>query len=376
MNDAWIAERMRTIQASGIRKIFGMAASLKDPVNLSIGQPHFDVPEVAKEAAIQAIRAGHNRYTVTQGIPELRAKIQAAVHQRHGHADRDVLITTGASGALMLALCCTVNPGDEVILFDPYFVAYPHLVTLAGGTAVHVDTYPDFQLDVDRVKAAITPRTKAILANSPMNPTGVVVARDRQRDLARLAQERGILLISDEIYRGFCYDEPFASLADFHEEVLVVDGFGKSYGMTGWRLGYAHGPRALIDEMAKLQQFTFVCAPNPVQRGAVAAWDSDLSGVIADYRRKRDRIVAGLRSQFEFVAPGGAFYCFPKSPWGTGTEFVTECLRHNLMLIPGETFSRHDTHFRLSFAAEDVTIDRGLEILSRLARQGEAGRRN
>ena len=171
----------------------------------------------------------------------------------------------------MLALCCTVNPGDEVIVFDPYFVMYPHLVTLAGGTTVFVDTYPDFGLDVDRVRAAVTPRTKAILVNSPANPTGRVYPREQLRDLAKLAQERNILLISDEIYRVFCYDGPFTSPAEFNDDVLVLDGFSKAYGMTGWRLGFAHGPRRLIEEMIKLQQFSFVCAPSMVQHAGVAA---------------------------------------------------------------------------------------------------------
>src|SRR5262245_44427116 len=159
----------------------------------------------------------------------------------------------------------TVNSGDEVIVFDPYFVMYPHLVHLAGGRPVFIDTYPDFSLDADRVQAAITPRTKAILVNSPANPTGRVAGADELRALAALADRHGLLLISDEIYRLFCYDQPFASPARFNEDVLVIDGFSKSHGMTGWRLGLAHGPRRLIEEMTKLQQFTFVCAPSPMQ---------------------------------------------------------------------------------------------------------------
>src|SRR5207237_628855 len=199
MHDHWIAERMRHIDSSGIRKVFELARSLKDPVNLSIGQPDFDVPAPIKEAAKAAIDRGANAYTVTQGIPELRAKIAADVRARYRHEDREVFITSGTSGGLVLALSCTVNAGDEVIVFDPYFVMYPHLVTLAGGTTVYVDTYPDFGVDVDRLRAALTPRTKAILVNSPANPTGRVYSREQVRDLAKLAQDRNILLISDEI---------------------------------------------------------------------------------------------------------------------------------------------------------------------------------
>src|SRR3954464_15932719 len=173
-HERWIADRMHHIEASGIRKIFELARSLKDPVNLSIGQPDFDVPEPIKAAAHAAIDRGDNAYTVTQGIPELRARIQADVQARYRDPDREVFITSGTSGGLVLALCCTVNPGDEVLVFDPYFVMYPHLVALAGGVSVFVETYPDFDIDLDRVRAALTPRTKLILLNSPANPTGKV----------------------------------------------------------------------------------------------------------------------------------------------------------------------------------------------------------
>ena len=365
----WIAERMHHIESSGIRKVFELARSLKDPINLSIGQPDFDVPESIKAGAHAAIDAGENGYTVTQGIPALRDRLQADVQGRYRQPDREVFVTSGTSGGLVLALISTVNPGDEVILFDPYFVMYPHLVHLAGGRPVLVDTYPDFQIDPDRVRAALTPRTKAIIVNSPANPTGVVYERERLRDLARLTQERGILLMSDEVYRVFCYDVPFCSPAEFNPYVLVFDGFSKAYGMTGWRLGFAHGPRALVQEMLKLQQFTFVCAPSMVQHAGVAALDYDVSSIVADYQRKRDRIWTGLKDCYELVKPGGAFYLFPKTPWGTGTEFVTEAVCHNLLIIPGQAFSRHDSHFRLSYAADDRTLDRGIEVLRKLMRR-------
>lgn len=365
--DRWVAERMRHIESSGIRKVFELARSIKDPVNLSIGQPDFDVPLPIKEAAKQVIDAGKNAYTITQGIPELRTKLLADVRRTLSHADRELFITSGTSGGLLLALCCTVNPGDEVIVFDPYFVMYPHLVTLAGGTTVYVDTYPDFDIDPDRVKAALTPKTKAILVNSPANPTGRVYGREHIRDLAVLARERGILLMSDEIYRSFCYDLDFVSPAEFNEDVLVFDGFSKSHGMTGWRLGFAHGPRRIIEEMIKLQQFSFVCAPSMVQHAGVVAWDQDMSEHFHAYQRKRDRIYEGLKDHFDLVKSEGAFYLFPRVPWGTGTEFVAECIRNNLLVIPGNVFSRQDTHFRISYAASDTTLDRGIEILRRLA---------
>src|SRR5262249_27758964 len=165
---------MSQIEASGIRKAFEMSKSMKDPINLSIGLPDFDVAEPVKAAAIEAIKCGHNAYTLTQGLPDLRNKLQRAVDAEFHHADRQLMITSGSSGALLLGLCSVVSPGDEVILFDPYFVMYNNLVALAGGVPVLVDTYPGFRIDAARVAAAITPRTKCVLVNSPNNPTGAV----------------------------------------------------------------------------------------------------------------------------------------------------------------------------------------------------------
>ncbi|MGH9677797.1 MAG: pyridoxal phosphate-dependent aminotransferase, partial [Candidatus Acidiferrum sp.] len=330
---------------SGIRKVFELGRSLKDPVNLSIGQPDFDVPEPIKAAAHAAIDGGVNGYTVTQGIPELRNRIQGDVRKRFSHADREVFITSGTSGGLLLALWATVNPGDEVIVLDPYFICYPHMITLAGGVMVTVDTYPDFGLDVERVRAAITPRTKAIIVNRPNNPTGRVYSREALREIARLAQERSILLMSDDVYRAFCYDSAFHSPAEFNSDVLVFDGFSKRYGMTGWRLGFAHGPSRIIEEMIKLQQFSFVCAPSMVQWAGVAAWDFDVSAIVANYRQKRDRIVAGLRDRYELCQPEGAFYLFAKAPRDSGSDFVEVAVKNNLLAIPGNVFSKRDTHF-------------------------------
>jgi aspartate aminotransferase/aminotransferase len=367
VNDAWIADRMKHIEASGIRKAFDMSKTMKDPINLSIGLPDFDVADPVKAAAIEAIRGGRNAYTVTQGIPELRGRLQEAVDAEFRHADRQVLITSGTSGALLLALCCVVDPGDEVIVFDPYFVMYNNLVALAGGTSVLVDTYPDFRIDLDRVSSAMTPRTKCVIVNSPANPTGVVASADEMRGLAELCRRRDVLLISDEVYRAFCYDHPFATPASWNADVLVVDGFSKAHGMTGWRLGFAHGPARLIQEMAKLQQFSFVCAPSMVQHAGVVAMDQDLTAMIDAYRRKRDAVVAALGESFDLPDPDGAFYAFPRAPWGTATEFVAEAIRRNLLIIPGNVFSRRDTHFRISYAVDDATLARGLDLLRDLA---------
>jgi len=368
MSDSWIADRMHCIDASGIRKVFDLAATLQDPIDLSIGQPDFDVPEPIKEAAINAIRAGHNGYTVTQGIKELREAIQAAVNAQYGHADRQVIITSGTSGGIVLAMLTLINPGDEVVMFDPYFVMYKHLATLAGGRPVFVDTYPDFRIDVSKVRDALTPRTKLIVINTPANPTGAVATEQELRQLAELARERDVALLSDEVYRHFCYEVPFHSPAEWYEKTIVVDGFSKSCGMTGWRLGFVHGPSYVVEQMAKLQQFTFVCAPHPVQRAGLAALDWDPSEVAERFKRRRDLLRDSLGDLYEIAGAEGAFYMLPRTPWGTGTEFVSEAIRRGLLIIPGCVFSERDTHFRISYAASEQTIERGIKVLRELAR--------
>lgn len=366
MSQRWIADRMHKIDASGIRKVFDLASKMKDPVNLSIGQPHFDTPDAIKDALKQAVDTGKNAYSVTQGIPELREKIDAAVQTQYNHPDRQTFISSGTSGSLTLALNVLVNPGDEVIVFDPFFVMYKHLIAMAGGTAVFIDTYPDFRIDIEKVAAAITPKTKLILFNSPANPTGAVPQASQVQALAELAKERDIALLSDEIYRTFCYDHEAVSPAKWNDQTLVIDGFSKSHSMTGWRLGWVHGPKHVIQEMIKLQQYTFVCAPHPMQWAGVAAWDYDISDRVTEYRQKRDFMQQELSNDFEIRGANGAFYLFLKAPGCTGTEFVMKAIEHNLLIIPGNVFSNADTHFRISYAATDETLQRGVEILKKI----------
>jgi len=366
----WISDRLHQIDASGIRKVFDLAASMSDPINLSIGQPHYDTPQEIKDALCRAVEDGRNAYSQTQGIAPLLHQLQQHVDSTWGHDSRQAFVTSGTSGALMLALCSLVNPGDEVIVFDPWFVMYKHLTTLAGGTVVQVSTYPDFRIQIDAVRAAITDHTRVILFNSPANPTGAVASAEEVRALAELAAQHDIALISDEIYKVFCYDSQFHSPAEWNPETIVIDGFSKSHSMTGHRLGYVHGPDYVIQQMMKLQQFTFVCAPHPVQWAGVTAWDLDMSHRAEEYHSKRDLIVSELQDVFEIQGGQGAFYLFLRAPWGTGTEFVAEAIRNNLLIIPGNVFSEQDTHFRISYAAEDETLKLGAEVLRRVARSG------
>ena len=362
-----IAERMHLIDSSGIRKVFDLAQSLENPVNLSIGQPDFDVPEPVKARAIEAIREGRNKYTVTQGIAELRQALLDLEKERSGIADGEILITSGVSGGLLLAFMALVNPGDRVIVPDPYFVMYKHLCRLAGGEPVFVDTYPDFQLTVERLEAADTKGAKVLLLNSPCNPTGEVSDAESLRRIVEWAERRGIFLISDEIYRDFVYDADYTSTARFTGNLLLLNGFSKSAAMTGWRLGYAVGPKPVIAEMTKLQQFSFVCAPSFAQYAALASLDVDWTPYMAAYRKKRDLAYEGLRDRFELRRPRGAFYAFVRAPDGDGDAFVKKAIANNVLIIPGSVFSEKKSHFRLSFAADDGAIEAGAKILSSLA---------
>src|SRR5271170_133222 len=288
VND-YISDRAVGVDASGIRKVFDLAAKMKDPINLSIGLPDFDVPPPVKVAAFDAIEAGHNRYTQTQGIAPLRERLRKDLSAEFNRDVGEVLVTSGVSGGLLLAILATIDPGDEAIFLDPYFVMYKHLLTLVGGKSVIVDSYPDFRFHADRVERAVTAHTKLLILNSPSNPTGIVMTEAEVKSAVELAQKHDLLLISDEIYEPFLYDAPrgLPSPAKIYDRTLILRGFSKSHAMTGWRVGYAAGPGEIISQMAKLQQYTFVCAPSPLQYAALASLDVPMDDHIAAYRRKR-----------------------------------------------------------------------------------------
>jgi aspartate aminotransferase/aminotransferase len=367
-----LADRTQLIDASGIRKVFALAAELTDPVNFSIGQPDFDVPQKIKDSAIEAIQGGFNAYSQTAGDLELLDKIRAKATAEYGWDDPCALVTSGVSGALLLLFMAIINPGDEVIIADPYFVMYKHVINMLGGKCVFVDSYPDFKLPGEGIAAAISERTKLIILNSPANPTGAVYTEQEVKEIAEIARKNDILIMSDEIYEIFCYEDSCPSVANYYDNTIVLKGLSKAYAMTGWRLGYVTGCdriRHIIEEMMKIQQYTFVCAPTPFQRAAITAMDVDMSEYVASYRKKRDLIYDGLRGKFEIVRPGGAFYTFVKAPdWAANaTEFVKKAIANNMLIIPGNVFSERDTHFRISYATTDAKIAEGVEILCRLA---------
>jgi aspartate/methionine/tyrosine aminotransferase len=368
IND-FVSDRANHVDASGIRKVFDLAAKLKDPINFSIGQPDFEVPQACKAAAIDAINAGKNSYTQTQGIAPLRERIHKDLSAELGRDCGDVYITGGVSGGLLLAILAIINPGDEGVCLDPYFVMYKHLLTMAGGKLTAVDSYPDFRFHADRVEKAITPRTKVLMLNSPCNPSGALMSEQEVQAAVALAKKHDLIILSDEIYRPFMYDGAIESPARLYDRTVVLRGYSKSHAMTGWRLGYAAGPTELIQQMVKLQQYTFVCAPAPLQYAALKAHDVSMADASAAYKRKRDLVYSRLSSAFEVVKPQGAFYIFPKAPKGlTATEFCAKAIEHNVLTIPGNVFSARDTHFRISYATTDAKLTEGCDILCRLAK--------
>lgn len=364
---SFLSDRMSCMDASGIRKVFALAAKMKDPINLSIGQLHYDVDELVKEEAVSAIQDGFNCYTQTWGIEELREECIAYYQRRFGVTLNNVMITSGVSGGLFLALMATVNPGDEVLCADPYFVMYKQLVKLLGGVFKPIDTYPDFKMTAAKVEAAITPKTKLLILNSPGNPTGVAIDAAELPALAAVAKKHNLLVLSDEIYEQFQYDQKASTIAGLYDQVILLNGFSKMAAMPGWRVGFAAGPEDIIQQMNTLQQYTFVCAPSFAQKAAITALNVDLTERVEAYRQKRDIIYEGLRDKFTVVKPDGAFYIFPQAPNLDGDAFVAKAIENNVLIIPGSVFSERKTNFRLSFAATDETLKRGAEILNRIA---------
>jgi len=368
----FIARHIRGIGSSGIRRVFDLGATLKDPINLSIGAPDFDVPSGVRRAMTDAIESGHNGYTVTRGITPLRERIARAMKDEFDW-EPDVFVTSGLSGGLLLAMMACLNPGEEVLFGDPYFVSYKQLPPLVGAVPVTVDFYDtDFQLDPERLEAAITPKTKILLLCSPSNPTGIVYEADRLRAVCEIARKHNLVIVCDEIYDVLSYDGKNPSPVQFApERTILLRGFGKSHAMTGLRIGFAAGPTEVITEMAKLQQYTFVCAPQPSQYGALAAMDTNMTEQVDAYRAKRDLVCSELQGVLEFVRPGGGFYVFPKTPpsFASTGAFIEAGIARNLLMIPGEVFSERNTHFRISYAAPDEKLRAGCRIIRDLSKK-------
>lgn len=394
-----LSDRANAMDSSGIRRVFELGATLKDPVNLSIGQPDFPVPDPLKNAAIEAIATDLNGYSLNQGLPSLVLRTTKHLEDDVGWlcgppgdpTNPTVLITAGTSGALVLSFLSVLGAGDEIIIPDPYFVSYPELATMCGAKAVRCGCYPDFKMTAERVAPLITERTKAVLFCSPSNPAGVALTEQECADLLELCRSKGVLLIADEIYDEFAFADARtqaaagdagsgagdlrcpspARLPGSEETVLLIRGFGKTYGCTGWRLGYCAGPPAIVGAMIKMQQYTFVCAPTPLQAGVLAAFDTDMGPTVQAYAKRRDMVMETLGAVTEIARPDGAFYAFVKVPEHlgmTGTAFFERCVEENVLVIPGGVFSDRDTHFRISFATRPDRLAEGLEKIAALMR--------
>lgn len=361
-----LAKRMENLEASGIRKFFELSKQMKNPVDLSLGQAHFDVPLPVKEAMTRAVQEGKNGYTVTTGVPELQRAVAASL-KNEGLEPESLLVTAGAEGGLVLSLLALADDSCEVLVPDPYFATYNHVVRLCGARPRWIDTYPDFRLTPEKLKAAYTDKCRILLFNSPVNPTGVAYTKKEIQALAACCKQLGLQVISDEVYERFCYDRPHASWMEYDPDCVLVRAFSKSLGMAGWRVGFAAGPKAIIGPMTMLQQFTFICSNAPAQYACAHSFSVDLPNPSEEYRKKRDRVVEALEEAFSFERPEGAFYIFPQYPGGDGERFMRRCIEEELLVVPGQSFSQRNTHFRISFANNDKTLERGLAILLKIA---------
>lgn len=364
-----MTKRANTIKASAIRKVFDKASSIKDVINLSIGQPDFTVPGVVKEGMIEAIRNDKTGYTPSAGIPTLREKILA---KYAGKAGMDsAIVTSGASGGIFLSYSVLLEEGEELIVFEPYFVMYPDLASFLNIKPVIVKTNSDFSLNFENLKKVINPKTKAIVINSPNNPTGYVLSKEELEGIALLARENDLWIISDEIYADFNYDKEFVSMAGLYEKTIILSGFSKNLAMTGLRIGYAIGPKEVIDDMVRIQQYSYVCAPSIAQYGIDAAWNLiNIEKELAEFKWRRDYVYESLKGVAPIVKPSGGFYMFIKLPEGISTdEFIDKCLEQKLLVVPGYAFVEEgakDNYIRISYAVSRETLEKGMAVLKSL----------
>lgn len=362
-----LAQRTNLIEISDIRKAFMIAEKIKNPLDLSIGQPDFDVPEIVKKEAIKQIRDGFNHYTPTQGILPLRQKITQKLSQKNSIqvSPNQVIVTAGTTGAIYLVFLTLLNRDDEVIIFDPYFIVYKQLATFIGAKVKIVSTFPDFQPDINRLKKAITSKTKMIVLNSPNNPTGAVYNEKLIRRIVKVAEKHHLFLLSDEVYEDFIYEEKHFSPGSIYPKTITLNGFSKSTSMTGWRLGYAAGPKEIIEAMIKLQQCIFVCPPSFAQKAAIKAFNWDNKNKIHEYKIKRDLIYYGLKDYYQIIKPEGAFYAFVKTPINE-KKFFKQLLEHRIIVVPGSAFSGKKGYIRLSFSTSLTTIKKAIKIFRAL----------
>jgi aminotransferase len=371
------------VPPSGIRKFFDILATMDDVISLGVGEPDFDTPERIVAAGVRSLHAGRTHYTSNYGTIELRRALSAHLEQRYGVAydpATELLITVGASEAVDLALRATCDPGDEVILHEPSYVAYVPAIVFAGGVVRHVATRleDDFALDPAAVEAAITPRTKALFLGYPCNPTGAVLPDDVQDALADIASRHDLLVYSDEIYDRLAYGtyrhRAFSALPGMRDRTILMGGFSKAYAMTGWRVGWLAAPAGILEGIVKVHQYGIMSAPTTAQDAALEAivgCEADVERMRAEYDRRRRLLVDGLNALgLRTFEPRGAFYAFPEvtSATGLSDEAFAERLltEEKVAVIPGSAFGPSGTgHVRMCYATSYERLEEALERIGR-----------
>jgi len=377
-----LAQRVIDVPPSGIRRFFDILATMDDVISLGVGEPDFDTPRAIVEAGVESLREGRTHYTSNYGTLELRRALSEHLERRYGvlyDPATEILITVGASEAVDLALRATCDPGDEVILHEPSYVAYVPAIVFAGGIVRHVATRfeDDFAIDPDAVEAAITPRTKALFLGYPCNPTGAVLPPAVQDALADIAVRHDLLVYSDEIYDRLAYGDythrAMSALPGMRERTILMGGFSKAYAMTGWRVGYVAAPAPILEGIVKVHQYGIMSAPTMAQDAALVAvieGEPDVARMLAEYDRRRRLIVDGLNALgLDTFEPRGAFYAFPRIT-STGLDSETFARRlleeERVAVIPGTAFGPSgEGHVRACYA---TSYERLEEAMTRTAR--------
>jgi aminotransferase len=377
----YLSRTVDQLKPSGIRRFFDLAAGMEGVISLGVGEPDFVTSWSVREAAILSLEQGYTSYTANAGLLELREEISKYMYKYFGvqySPKSEIIVTVGGSQALDIALRAIIDPGDEVIIVEPSFVSYGPLVTLAGGTPVHVQSLKenDFKIMPFQIEAAITSRTKAIMICSPNNPTGTMLSRRDLEEIARIAEKHDLLIISDEIYAELSYDEEFTSMAaipDMRKRTLLISGFSKGFAMTGWRLGFVCAPEELSAAMLKIHQYTMMCAPTMAQYAAIEALRNgrnDVEEMKKSYRRRRNYFVQSLNEiGLECHIPGGAFYAFPsiESTGLTSEQFAEQLLlKEKVAVVPGNVFGESgEGHVRCSYASSMEQLKEAIKRIKR-----------
>jgi aminotransferase len=377
-----LAQRVQAVPPSGIRRFFDVVASMPDVISLGVGEPDFTTPPQIVEEGVRSLRAGRTHYTSNYGTLELRKALAVNLERLYGLAydpESEILVTVGASEAVAAAMAALVDPGDEVVLHEPSYVAYVPSVVFNGGVPIHVPTRfeDDFALDSDAVEAAITPRTKILFLGYPCNPTGAVLPPERLRALADIARRHDLLVVSDEIYDRLVYaghrHEPIGGLPGMKDRTVLIGGFSKAYAMTGWRIGYLCAPRDILEGILKVHQYEIMSAPTTAQDAAVTALtgaEQDVQRMIAEYDRRRKLVVDGCnRIGLPTFEPRGAFYAFPRiSGTGLSSAAFSERLlgEEKVAVVPGDAFGPSgEGHVRISYATAHDRLEEALVRIER-----------